>query len=332
MFGKKKNEFSFEDEVETSGNEAPQRGAHFSQPPAGRKASSSRTLLLLLLLLAVAGGGGYFVMMNEPEPPPAPQPVVQRQAIPIARPQAAPATTAEPATAATPAGEVAAAPAGPSPAAEAPAPAAQVAAAPTVPAEVPVSAAVAPTAPAEQAPVTAAVAVQPPPSVLPTAAPAREPAKEAAPAAGKFTLVSLPYADQGNVTTVQQGARKLGFQPTVTTVTRNASMTRLRYGTFRPEEAPARLQELKKVAPAAFTLRQGELVSVYAGSFAVQDKARVFADLLSQQQILVEEEVVQVKVPLQQVSFGSFAERSAADKAAARARAAGLVVTVQARR
>jgi hypothetical protein len=330
MFGKKKNEFSFEDEVATSGNESPQEEAHFTQQPTGRKASSSRTLLLLLLLLAVAGGGGYFVMMNEPEPPPAPQPVVQRQAIPIARPQAAPATPAEPATAVTSAGEVAAVVAEPAPATDAPAPAAQVAAAPPGPAEVPVSSAVAPTVPAEQPPVTAAVAVQPPPSVLPAVA--REPVKAPAPVAGKFTLVSLLYADQGNVTTVQQGARKLGFQPTVTTVTRDATMTRLRYGTFRPEEAPARLQELKKVAPAAFTLRQGELVSVYAGSFAVQEKARAFADLLYQQQILVEEEVVQVKVPLQQVSFGSFADRSAADKAAARARAAGMVVTIQARR
>jgi hypothetical protein len=46
----------------------------------------------------------------------------------------------------------------------------------------------------------------------------------------------------------------------------------------------------------------------------------------------VEEEVVQVKVPLQQVTFGSFAERKAAEQAATRARAAGLEVTIQARR
>jgi hypothetical protein len=240
---------------------------------------------------------------------------------------------AEPATAITAAGDPATAAIEPTKAAEpstatavsAPAPVASVAAQP--PAEAPVTATAA-AAPAAK-PSVQALAAEPAPVVLPTAAPVQ---KKTAATPGKFALITGAYADKVTVANAQSAVRKLGFQPQVKTVKKDTTMTRLRYGIFRAEEAPARLEELKKVAPAAFTLRQGELIAVYAGSFAVQDKARVFAEALHQQQILVQEEVVQVKIPLQQITFGSFADRRAADQAAAKARAAGLQVTVQARR
>jgi cell division septation protein DedD len=137
---------------------------------------------------------------------------------------------------------------------------------------------------------------------------------------------------KGNVTEVAKKVRRLGYEPQLTTVSQMVDMTRLRIGSFTPADAKAKVQELKSQgAPDAFSIPSGEQVNVYAASFYELDKARSFADQLYAKDIRLDEETVRVKVPLTLLSFGNFPDRATAEKAAVKARAAGLDATVAGR-
>lgn len=155
------------------------------------------------------------------------------------------------------------------------------------------------------------------------------PAKAASPKGGSYSLQAGAFLLKGNLREAEATVRRLGYEPWVRTVHRTLPMTRLRLGAFFAEEGEAKLAALKAVAPEAFLIRQGEYVLVYAGSYQNLDRARRAADLLYEQGIRVEEETAAAEVPLSLLSFGDFADRSAAEQAAVRARAAGLEAIVK---
>lgn len=155
------------------------------------------------------------------------------------------------------------------------------------------------------------------------------PVKAASPKGGSYSLQAGAFLLKGNLREAEATVRRLGYEPRVKTVRRTLPMTRLRLGAFFAEEGEAKLAALKAVAPEAFLIRQGDYVLVYAGSYQNLDRARRAADLLYEQGIRVEEETAAAEVPLSLLSFGDFADRGAAEQAAARARAAGLEAIVK---
>ena len=151
-------------------------------------------------------------------------------------------------------------------------------------------------------------------------------------ARGEFTLRAGAYLLPSSLASVEKTVRKLGYEPVTTPVRHKVAMTRLKVGTYPPAGAKAELAALAKVAPDAFMLTHDGQATVYAGSYLFLDEARSYADRLFSQGIRVEEEPVQVEETLQSVSFGDFADRQAAQTAAAKAKAAGLDATVVKRR
>lgn len=270
-----------------------------------RQALSQRTLLLGLLLLLALGGGGYYYLNGTPAPPP-PQPaapfktrVVVQPATPAPTAASAPATAVKPASP-TP---VAAAPAKVSPPVSAapPAPAAAVKPASSAP--------VAKVVPAATAPEVKSEAVTPA---------TRQP----------FTLSAGAFLSQKHQRETEKKIRHLGYTPKVQTTYSMVPMTRLRLGVYDPAAAQKRSRELSGQCPDLFTLKQGEKVALYAGSYQSLDQARSFADQLYLRGIHVDEESVSLRMPLKKINFGSFASRTAAEKAAKRAAAAGLTAQV----
>lgn len=299
-----KDDFDFWEQPESEEQQATTAAAeeelhwNLNASAPAKKGSPRRLVLLVVLLLVLAGAAAYFYLGSPPvheTSPPAP-PVRQ----PIALPPP-PASTEEamvkteqisPPPSAVEA--VAAAPANSAVPVKSEAPAAKAA----------------PVPPAERA-----------------GGPA--PAKAASPKNGAFSLQAGAFLVKGNLREAEAKVRRLGYEPRVKIVRRTLPMTRLRVGAFFAEEGEAKLNALKAVAPDAFLLRQGEYVLVYAGSYQNLDRARRAADLLYEQGIRVEEETAAAEVPLSLLSFGDFADRGAAEKAAARARAAGLEAIVR---
>lgn len=271
-----------------------------------RQALSQRTLLLGLLLLLVLGGGGYYYLSGTSAPPP-PKP-----AAPVKKKVAA-----QPVKPATPAPKTALAPAAAGKPAtvpvksEQPAPATKespVAAAKPVPAVKTSTPAVAVPAPAEA---KNEVVAPPAPAI-------RQP----------FTLSVGAFLSPKHQREVEKKIRRLGYTPKVQTTYTSVPMTRLLLGVYDPATAQARSRELSTLVPDLFSLKQGAQVALYAGSYQSLDQARSFADQLYLRGIHVDEEAVSLRMPLKKVSFGSFASRAAAEKAAKRAIAAGLTAQV----
>ena len=106
-------------------------------------------------------------------------------------------------------------------------------------------------------------------------------------------------------------------------------MTRLKVGTFSKVEAAARKADLKSTAPDVFSIKKGEMESIYVGSYLNLDKARRFADsLYSNHAIRLTEEPVEVKKTLQRVTFGAFSSEDAAKDAGRQAAAKGIETKV----
>lgn len=317
-------------EAEPASNEEPlpRWEEEIEPPPPAKKTSPARILLLLLLLIAL-GAAAFYFFLGVPEPaPPAPT-TVKKQPISVPAPKPAPPAAAHP-PAATPAPTSGAAPA-------------KVASAPAPPTSFGVSAAAktpaapvpAPAAPAKPAPAKpqATAAVKPPapaaaePAAVAPVAVAPVPAKMA-PAAGHYSVFSGAYLLTANVKDTEKTLHKLGFEPRRTPIRRDVAMTRLKIGTYTPAEAAAKVASLAKIAPDSFIVTRDGKATVYAGSYLILDKARLFADELYAKGIRVEEEPATVKETLQEISFGDFADRQAAEAAAAKARGAGLEATV----
>lgn len=274
-----------------------------------RQPLSQRTLLLGLLLLLALGGGGYYYLNGTPVPPP-PQPAAPVKTKVVVQP-ATPAPTA----ASAPAAVVNPAPASPTPVVAAPAkelqPAQQVAPAPK-------SVAV------DKTPATTAVAAAPAAAKGEAVAPAVLPAMRQ-----PFTLSAGAFLNQKHQREIEKKIRHLGYTPKMQTTYSMVPMIRLLLGVYDdPAAAQARSRELSTLVPDLFSLKQGAKVALYAGSYQDIDQARRFADQLYQHGILADEEMVSLRMPLKKISFGSFASRAAAEKAAQRAAAVGLSAQV----
>lgn len=275
---------------------------NFAAEPA-RKGLPQRTLLLGLLLLLALGGGGYYYLNSSPPPQSKPAAPVKKVKVQPTKPVPAPVAAGKPA--------------GPAPAATAPAKASQpVPVAPPAPAAAvkPASAIpVAKAAPAVAVPEAKREAVAP--TVLPAG---RQP----------FTLSAGAFLSQKHQRETEKKIHRLGYKPKVQTTYSMVPMTRLRLGVYDPATAQKRSQELSALCPDLFTLKQGDKVALYAGSYQSLDQARSFADQLYLRGIHVDEETVSLRMPLKKISFGSFASHTAAEKAAKRAAAAGLTAQV----
>ena len=337
-----KDDFSFDKDSKSE-------PAATSAAGPGKKAQpvASRALLLGLLLV-VLGGAAYFYSVEMMTPPEvAVPPGVTKQLItPPPAPAATPATerpaTGQQAPAADTAGQ-------------APAPAADSATAAatepqSVPQEVPKLAEKgvlqeipieapkpAPEPVTSAAPVSGqtgaaspAIAGEAPPSAAAAAVETKAAPTAVAgkPARGAFTLLAGAYLSPELLQSASKKVRSLGYQPRTLRDAKMVEMTRVRLGAFAPAEAQAKLTELKKIAPDAFTLPEGELVAVYAASHFNQKAHDAFAEKLRQAGVAFEEEKAMRKLPMTELSFGDFNDRAAAEKAAAKARQAGLDIVV----
>jgi len=310
-----KDEFKFDDDdtfPETDLSSAFSEGEQTAPdepeyPMTVKKAGGSRIrilLLLLLLVIAGAGAGYYFLMMEEPAPPPPPVKKVvaaPKPAAPAPVPsQSPPATTTVP----TP---------------TAPAPAKPEAKPATVSAPAP--AAAKPVAAAAPAPVKTEVK------------PAPELAKaETKPAliatSGPWLIEAGTFVSAGELKSVKQKIRKLGYEPQVSTMQKTVRLTRLRIGSYPEADAKEALAYARGIAPDAFTLRTGGTTTVYAGTFANQANLRRMAERFTSEGVNVAEEPVEVKRTISLVRFGGFPGQAAANEMATKARRAGIAAEV----
>ena len=119
--------------------------------------------------------------------------------------------------------------------------------------------------------------------------------------------------------------RKLGYEAKIQNIKRKIPMTRLLVGVYPADVAAKKMRQLKRVAPGAFTLNKGGQTYLYAGSYLVLDKARIFADtVLSKNGTRVTEEPAEIDRTLQRVTFGSFASKADALKISREAAGQGL--------
>jgi hypothetical protein len=101
-------------------------------------------------------------------------------------------------------------------------------------------------------------------------------------------------------------------------------MIRLLVGIYPLNEAKAHLDELAAEIPEAFMLQDGQMASVFAGSFRRPAEARKMAQKLTKLNIRAAETPALVPMTLQRVTFGRFADRQEAQAALEKARSAGL--------
>jgi hypothetical protein len=317
-----KDDFTFDEEE--SGVDSEQESEDWGDYEPEKKKGSKRLLYMLLLLVVLVGGAAYMFLLAPADGPSPPVNVVKapRKTIATPMPKAAPAS--QPAKATVPV-------ATPDQAKTVAAPA------PPVPAPTPTPTAL-PATPVKSTPAAPVVVkVEPPPAPVPVAKPAAPEAAEVKPklfeskpapapmAAGNYTLSAGAFVMQSSVNGVTKKIRKLGYEPEIQELKRKIEMTRLLVGVYSHAIAAKKLATVKKVASGAFSLNKGSKTAVYAGSYLVLDKARVFADTtLSENGIRVTEEPVMIERILQRVTFGSFASRADAAKASQKVAAKGL--------
>ena len=143
---------------------------------------------------------------------------------------------------------------------------------------------------------------------------------------GKYILQAGAFVLYPNLVAAQEKVRRLGYEPVVKPAVKETEVTRLRVGTFFPNQGEAKIAELKALGAEPFFFTDGDLMVVYAGTFYRQDRARRFAERLAEDGIHVEEENIVAELPLSILRFGDFASREQALEAAEKARAAGLEV------
>ncbi|MCF6289689.1 MAG: SPOR domain-containing protein [Desulfobacterales bacterium] len=157
-----------------------------------------------------------------------------------------------------------------------------------------------------------------------------EPMELSAPVArpDKYVLQGGPFLVPEDLARAEKTIRSLGFEPRLEKGRQTTKMTRLRVGRYPLEQARARARELKALAPDVFLLPKGDRTAVYAGSFSDTRRARDLAARLARQGVRVEEEPVQVTLPVTTLTFGGYADMATARQAAERARANGLAVLI----
>jgi hypothetical protein len=293
-------QFNFEEDDKLPFDDEGFADEYEEETPSGgqRQGLSQRKGLLALLLLLALGGGGYYYLNSTPTPPPrAAAPVKSKVVMQPATPAPAVKPVSSSPVVAPPAQDSQSAP---------------VVKDPVAP--------VAKTVTAAKPPVsTAAVAVPAEIKASATTPPVTQP----------YTLSAGAYLGQEYQRETEKKIRRLGYTPKVQKTYRMVPMTRLLLGLYDdPAAAQARSRELARLVPDLFSLKQGDRVALYAGSYQSLDQARSFADKLYRHGILVDEETVSLRMPLHKISFGSFSTRAAAEKAAKRAAAAGLPAQV----
>lgn len=324
--------------------ETPKAPSSTPEAPAGEKPKSAPSRALLLgLLLVVLGAAAYFysLEMMAPEEVAAPAGVTRQQIPPPPVPAEEGAAGQKQEPPAVEPGASAATPA----AASAPSPPTEVAASGPQPSQLadkgvskdgptePSSTQVETPGAAEQVKEGAGAKAGP---ALAASAPAPTAAAVNAqsasgprqPTRGAYTLLAGAYVSSEMLKSATRQVEKLGYQPRTQRDAKVVEMTRVRIGAYAPEEALVKLAEVKRFAPDAFTLPEGNQVVVYAASHFNPASHQAFAESLRKAGIAFEEEKVQRKLPLTELSFGEFADREAAEAAAAKARKAGLEIIV----
>ncbi|MHB1397923.1 MAG: SPOR domain-containing protein [Trichloromonadaceae bacterium] len=337
-----KDDFSFDKDSKSEPAASPAAAPGKKVQPVPSRA------LLLGLLLVVLGGAAYFysVEMMAPQEVAVPAEVTKQLITPPPAPAATPATESAATTKDPPAADTAGqTPATAADSATATATESQPIAkeAPKlaekgvlqeIPVEAPKPTPEAVTSAAAAAGQTGAASpavadAAPPPAAAPAAVETKAaPAVAGKPARGAFTLLAGAYLSPELLQSASKKVRSLGYQPRTLRDAKMVEMTRTRLGAFAPAEAQAKLAELKKIAPDAFTLPEGEQVAVYAASHFNQKAHNAFAEKLRQAGVAFEEEKAMRKLPITELSFGDFNDRAAAEKAAAKARQAGLDIIV----
>lgn len=335
-----KDDFSFDKEPTSTPPAAP---AEQKTKPVPSRA------LWLGLLLVVLGGAAYFYSMEMMAPEEVPVPVGVTKQLITPPPAAAPIATSpsaagssdkqEPAAAGTAAQT--SAPAGDAGATGATEQAPAVQEAPKlaekgVLQEVPIEAPkLAAEAGATEAKTVAATALSRETAPAETQQPtkvvegnAKAPAVAGQPVREGYTLLAGAYVSPVLLKSAISKVRSLGYQPRTLNDTKTVEMTRVRIGVYAPAEAKAQLAELKKIAPDAFILPEGEQVAVYAASHFDPTAHNAFAEKLRQAGVTFDEEKALRKLPMTELFFGEFSDRKAAEKAAVKGRKAGLDIIV----
>ncbi|MBE0501243.1 MAG: SPOR domain-containing protein [Desulfuromonadales bacterium] len=335
-----KDDFMF-DEEDKSGFDSEPGPEEWGDYEPEKKKGSKRLVYLLLLLLVLAFAAVYVLILAPEDGPSPPINVVsvkpKLKAAPMPKPIAAPIPATESAsggqsgTTAEPISAPAAGPTAPEtatrqtePTQDNAAPAVTVVPVTAAPAT-PATPAVAPLEPksksVEVVPSKSEVALVKPEPFVP------QPTTSVA-AEGLYTLSAGAFLMQSSVDDVLKRVRKLGYEARIQKIKRKVDMTRLLVGVYPEAAAAQKLHEVKKITPDAFSLNKGDKIAVYAGSYLVLDKARIFADTtLIENGIRVTEEGVQIDQTLQRVTFGSFANREEALKISRKVAGQGLVAT-----
>lgn len=370
-FGKKKKEDAGEFVFDEAGeNFAADETAYDSSPSlmkgggGGGSRFSPKLIGVIALLLVIGGGAAYYFLYMTPAPAKKPAKPAPRKVVAVAPKPAKPAT--QPATAATaPATATPVAATPPQPAATTAAPVAA-----QKPAGTPATATVPATQPAApQSPPAQPVAVTPAPAVKPTPAkaqpavppqpvavtqppaeakvspkvavtpekkqaakPAKSTSTRTAPAnRGIYTLSAGTFADPTELHAAEREIKRLGYRPEIVTSFHKTPMTRLLVGYYSAAEAESLCRSYQKDYPGFFTLKRGEQVALYAGSYRDADRARAYAATLRDHGIKVAEETAVVAIPTKELRFGSFDDHDVAAAKAERARASGITAQVVSR-
>ena len=146
----------------------------------------------------------------------------------------------------------------------------------------------------------------------------------AIPEKAPYVLQVGAYVLDSNMTRTLEVVKSLGYEPFVLEGKKAVTMTRLRVGTYPEKVAREKLSELQQVVPSAFLLHEGDQMVLYAGSYYGLNHARVQADLIYPHEIHVDEERVNITIPIKTVRFGDFKDSEAAGVMVEKAKAAGL--------
>lgn len=288
------------------------------EPPEPPEKKSGSKLPLLLVLLAVVAGAAFYFTNEEPAQPPAP--VMEPKPAPVPVPTQPEPQAAQPSDTSMAPAPQAATPSEPSSSTEA-------SASGTEPTAVKTENKMAMITP--QTPENGAAAM--------SEAPQKEAAKAAAPAApkamtaqGKYTLQGGVFVSRANLKKMEAKVRKLGFDPQVIDQRKLLPMTRLSVGSFPVSIAPAKLQQVKKIAPhGAFAMRKGDQMVIYVGSYFYAPSAHKAAKLLASKGLPVEEVPAKAVIPVHILRFGAFPDRASAEAKVAELKKAGVNAIVK---
>jgi hypothetical protein len=102
-----------------------------------------------------------------------------------------------------------------------------------------------------------------------------------------LTVTVGPLISDDEVEQAVKQLKQLGFQPEINRGRGIVAMIRLLEGTYPADIARTHLIQLKKCVKSAFLLPQGDQISVYAGSFHQEDRAKTLQHDLEKKNIRV---------------------------------------------